>query len=598
MVATSDAATVSDVDRVDAWWPLAAAAIALVVYLLTASRFVLGGDNGEFATIFFEGGVAHPSGYPVYVLWLRAFAWLPAVSAAHGASLATAVLGGAMVGVLTQACRAWGARGWASAGVALSFGFTPLVWSLATQAEVFALHALLAAAILWVSAPGEAVRPTVRAFWLGALVTLGFGNNHSIALLAPIGLTAAVLLLRSAPARAPLVGWAMLGAAMGSLPILALVWPPGAPDAWTWGQTGSWSGLWHHLLRGDYGTTQLGIYGDETFALANLGAFGRTLLTNAPLAIAVPAVAGVVLRFQHPIAAPRSALWAWLAAFALTGPLLLMRFNLQPVGVAGAVVERFHVLPMALLVVPAAILWSRVGERLRLRHEFAGMLVVGVAYLGVVTGHERLSEAHRPTVELYAQNVLQSLPQNAVLIGTGDHRLYGIRYVQRTQNVRPDVIYLDATMLLYPWYRALIERRYEVVLDGVQDETHVLSPRTLMASLQAQGRPVYLTNVFAESIPRNFALVPHGAVHEVLRPGQSAPPLDAMFERTRRTMTAYAFEETVPRPGTWGALAFDDYALVWRRLANAYRAAGNEEAASRCETFARRLLPAVPPERP
>jgi hypothetical protein len=50
---------------------------ALVVYVAFASPHVVDGDNAEFATLGALGGGAHPSGYPLYVLWLRAWSWLP-----------------------------------------------------------------------------------------------------------------------------------------------------------------------------------------------------------------------------------------------------------------------------------------------------------------------------------------------------------------------------------------------------------------------------------------------------------------------------------------------------------------------------------------
>jgi len=44
-------------------------AIVLVpaaLYVATAATCVLGGDNGEMATLAVTGGVAHPSGYPLF----------------------------------------------------------------------------------------------------------------------------------------------------------------------------------------------------------------------------------------------------------------------------------------------------------------------------------------------------------------------------------------------------------------------------------------------------------------------------------------------------------------------------------------------------
>src|ERR1044071_6690176 len=64
---------------------------ALLVYAALASPRIVAADNAEFATLGALGGAAHPSGYPLYVLWLRAWSWLPAQTPAHAAALATAV---------------------------------------------------------------------------------------------------------------------------------------------------------------------------------------------------------------------------------------------------------------------------------------------------------------------------------------------------------------------------------------------------------------------------------------------------------------------------------------------------------------------------
>src|SRR4051794_16104717 len=84
-------------------------AATLVLYVWLAPATFCDGDNAEFATLGATGGTAHPSGYPLYLLWLRASSWLPG-SAAHAAAVATAILGAAAIVVLHAACRAWGAR--------------------------------------------------------------------------------------------------------------------------------------------------------------------------------------------------------------------------------------------------------------------------------------------------------------------------------------------------------------------------------------------------------------------------------------------------------------------------------------------------------
>ena len=99
---------------------------ALIAYAALASPHIVDGDNAEFATLAAIGGRAHPSGYPLYVLWLRAWSWLPG-SPAYAGALATAVLGALAVVALHAACRAWGARPLAATITTAVFAAAPVI---------------------------------------------------------------------------------------------------------------------------------------------------------------------------------------------------------------------------------------------------------------------------------------------------------------------------------------------------------------------------------------------------------------------------------------------------------------------------------------
>jgi len=55
------------------------ALVAGAIYVATAPRWVIDGDNAELVTIFARGGVAHPPGYPLYTLlghlWIAVLPW-------------------------------------------------------------------------------------------------------------------------------------------------------------------------------------------------------------------------------------------------------------------------------------------------------------------------------------------------------------------------------------------------------------------------------------------------------------------------------------------------------------------------------------------
>ena len=127
--------------------------ILAVVYLRTIAPGLTwangGSDGGDLITAAATGGVAHPTGYPLYLLLARLFQLLPVGSLAFRTNLMSALamaLAGGLVCHLVLRARPyvniyllW--IGGMAAG--LAFGLAPLVWSQAVITEVYALQALL-----------------------------------------------------------------------------------------------------------------------------------------------------------------------------------------------------------------------------------------------------------------------------------------------------------------------------------------------------------------------------------------------------------------------------------------------------------------------
>ena len=149
------------------------------------------GDWGEMQTVPHLLGVAHPTGYPTYVL-LGWFAQLvPLGSIAFRANLLSAVLvSGALATVVAILLRL-GVRPLIAAAAALALGAIPTVWAAATVAEVNPLHLLFVALLLHRALVWEEERRTRDLVLGGLLLGLALGNHLLIAFVAPfIGLFA------------------------------------------------------------------------------------------------------------------------------------------------------------------------------------------------------------------------------------------------------------------------------------------------------------------------------------------------------------------------------------------------------------------------
>ncbi len=149
----------SRLDRADRQIALVAFALALAVYLRGVAPDVLSGDAGEFQVAASQWGLAHPTGYPLYLilggLWQRVLG-VVGVSPAHALNIFSALISAVAVSVLYLLLRRWlwevpvlgrMAAIWAT----FLFGVNPTFWSQSLVAEVYTLHVLLLSLILFVA---------------------------------------------------------------------------------------------------------------------------------------------------------------------------------------------------------------------------------------------------------------------------------------------------------------------------------------------------------------------------------------------------------------------------------------------------------------
>jgi hypothetical protein len=130
------------------WGAVFIALALLPVYLLTMSHAVGEADTFEFQVVAPQLGIAHPTGYPLYLLLGKVFSLLPWGTVAWRLNLASTVF--ALVAAIVlylMALRLLRQPLAALTGVVI-LGLTPIFWSQAIIAEVYMLHALIVAVAL------------------------------------------------------------------------------------------------------------------------------------------------------------------------------------------------------------------------------------------------------------------------------------------------------------------------------------------------------------------------------------------------------------------------------------------------------------------
>jgi hypothetical protein len=425
--------------------PLIAALVMLVtavVYVRTAARDIVVGDSSEFATIALSGGVAHPPGYPLLILLARLFTWLPFGPPVFRVNLVSVVAGVATVGLVVLIARRLGASRLGAAVTGLMLGFQPIFWEWSLAIEAFTLNAALASTIVyflvrWHHQP-ERSHFLVLAALFGGLAT---SNHHTIVFLIP----SIFLLLwwhRDRLFAKPKVIVACVGAILvGLLPYLNILLEARKDPVLNWGNVRTFGQLVKHFLRVDYGTTKLAAQSAQTGS-----AFERLVVLASSFTIleAILLTIGLIIAYRT----VRWFFWFAILCFFLAGPALIAIANIDVVDEGRWMLEHFFVLPHVIVAPFAALGFTFVTEwfvrktpsmKSWVPASVFGVVAVASIAASVSRNYRRIDQHDNHLARTFAEDILGTVPQQAVLMAFEDQVVLPVTYVQTVEKKRPDV---------------------------------------------------------------------------------------------------------------------------------------------------------------
>lgn len=569
-------------------------------------RAIQAGDAGEFATVMLTGGVPHPSGYP----WMRLLGlvarmlWGVGVPPAIATALPPALCALAGFGVLHRvALRAATPQDTPpSAGSAIVATFSIGLVSTASfvvlhafDCEVWGPLVLAAAVVLWLSQ-----RPDPSPLWLGLAFGLAVSHHLTLVLLAPVVIGAVWPRPWSVARLGQVAGLGLLGGVLGlgMFSTLAI----GGAGGWQWGDPDSLAGLLHHATRGDYGVFSLSLHTERPSAWSligrALGSLGSALtagLAPHPLAGGAVVVAVLALAWRSVGSLRLPVRIGLIAAVVASGGLFPLAQNIAPGTPFGRwILERFDILPTALLGVLVAAGLARVIEPASRRTRAAAGLCVGAGLLIIrqliFTAWNGVP-SDNPHVQSYAEDALATPTPGAraLVIGSDDHRIFPILYAKTVLGAGEGVVYVDASMLGHEWYRAWLRKDFPDLPDHDK-------PIRLLDAVARDPRfsdvELYLANDFSvpsSRVPR----APAGVLWRVLRPGEIEPSLDEVLAQHRAALsrTQPVQTETLVSGHPFAIDLLTTYTEGTRRLAMALEAAGRPEDAEALLSFAVARLP-------
>ena len=425
---------------------------SLLVYLRTLLPGIAFGDWGEMQTVSHVLGVAHPTGYPTYVLlgWLAQLA--PIGSVAFRMNLMSAVLVAAALATVCAIAGRLGVRPILAIAGALALGAVGTVWAAATVAEVNPLHLLFCALLIHRALVWETRRRTADLVLGGLLVGLAAGNHLLTLFVAPFIVVFVVWVGRQELVKRP---WILVPAVLATvlglsvyayIPLAAAASPP-----LPYNHPTTLDDVWW-LVSGRQFRDQfdfLAAKGPGVF-IASLGALRDLALARATAVLPLLGLIGIGILLVR-----RTAFGLLCAAILLSGayvwanylrlehyllvPWLIMAIGATVAleGIATAATSLARRVPAAAKGRTAAGLGTAVG-------------IVALAFAVVLAGlnFRAADRSGDRSGDAYVDAVLEALPRDAAILSYWDAStpLWHGKFVEGR---RPDVLVVDDTNIVY-----------------------------------------------------------------------------------------------------------------------------------------------------
>lgn len=492
---------------VDRLWVLDALLFggSLALYTRTLAPTFYLWDSAELAAGAWTLGIVHPTGYPVYLLLAKGFMLLvPIGDAGYRANLFSAVCAALALVALRRAIALATGAPWCALGAVAFLGASFPFWSSAVAAEVYTLHALFLALLLWL---GLRWRTTGahRDFLLGALVIgLSFGNHMSTALLLPAVAFFVWRIARRRPPAAATWIWALALSAVGPLTYAYLPLRYAAAPPLNWLQR-------HEVdlstLDGIFWMMRARVFSLYMFAYGPLDLSGEilsfgALLWRSFLGIGVVAAAAG-LWFQ---ARRDGTLAGTLGLIALVHTTFFV--NYAAVDKEGMFVPVYVVLAFwlaeALNAGAARLGGGEAGWRSGWPSAAVTIFIVG--WLAWST-YPRVDLSRYDEPRRFGERVLREAPPDAFIVGAW-FNITPLLYLQAVENMRPDVD-------LFDWGSYSLVRQDALTARGMprRQARRMAHERTRerVAIQLLTGRPV-LALEKGEPFSERFTLVPRGDI--------------------------------------------------------------------------------------
>jgi len=436
--------------------------VPFLIYIFSIAPNVMPGDAGEFIVAINRFSLAHPPGYPLYMLLLKIWSVLPVNIGpdplAVKLNLFSAFTMALMCFFFYKTSRLITGSPAASLAAVLILAFSRTIWKFAVVTEVYSLHLLLIVLVLYGLALARVNKNpmglVVTAFAFG----LGLAHHHTIVLMLPliIILWPKGKTLEKIPV-IPIIAGVLLPLLLYAfLPIFASNTPEFSGKGFTAGNFIDYVSRVEYRQRADFqdpNITPLVKPGDillRTYKFI-VKQFGAKLFSWIVLILSVAGFffAPPGRRIWGLLCALTAIIWIIAVAFLSRGSPLGMPFNylrsvdefLLPVNIFIAFGFAWLLAPFSKSLLSRQDVLETDGQNFIPSKYIPVIIMVLLCVIPFFTWmmNNRYSNlSHHTFYQDQSRNILEQVPQDGVLIATGDE-MYIYEYLTEVRELRPDV---------------------------------------------------------------------------------------------------------------------------------------------------------------
>ncbi len=463
--------------------PLFVGIFTFVVYAACANRGLMFEDSGEFITSAYTLSIAHPPGYPVYVLGGNIASRIMFGEPAYRVHLASALYGAGAAALAYSCLVTLGAGAPVAVIASLVLAFSKDAWSQAMVADVYSLNLFFIMATLRLFLWWAQSKKRTALYSFAFVYGLHLANHGTAVFFLPIFAVWYFVMIR--PSRVAMrdmlasVAFALISLAV----ILYIPMRSVADPVINWNNPQTLSRFITHVSRSQYQplsvmvsaeliAREMGVYFFDLLPAQFRGVFapGSGIFKGIGYFVSyawlVLAGFGFVRLAKNEPWRSRMAGWAIgaLGVLASIGFVLVMRFKIQR---ADIFLSRVMFIPSYGFVCLAAGLGlDMFVKRVRghWRNVVTGFGIVMLVFVTASNWHYNDERKNRFGTD-YIRNMLTVIKPDSLMFTTADEDLFGMWYWQHVLGKRRDIVQL-AKECAHPWYLSDLRRKHGV-LDSV-----------------------------------------------------------------------------------------------------------------------------------